>query len=166
MKQLSFRKYSIPVFSSALIALAVGFSSPFVAAAQTISASYCITGTGTGVDWGFAWEYDDGSTTTHLDGASQLPAGATCGDFAQAFADTMNMVAWPTNAYVVTVTGCCLTITMGSGWNWDDLWVGPVSNTTNCLVTTSGCSFNPTIALVEPPVGIDLRTWGTVKYRY
>jgi sugar lactone lactonase YvrE len=52
--------------------------------------------------------------------------------------------------------GICLSVT-------PELYVGPVNNPTSCKVTSSGCSYNPTIATVPstPSVPI-LNGWGVV----
>jgi hypothetical protein len=103
----------------------------------------------------FAWELKNGATVVCGNPAEPMVVGGTAVRIAASLAGGVTANC-PTN-YLSEANGDSLTI---YGNPQLDLWIG--SATANCLVGFNGCSFNPTIYLVEevvpaiPAVGLVL----------
>lgn len=157
---------SIPRTSLALALLVA--SVLFANLAQAGSATYCIEGNSTGKGWTFALECADGSTVVGggsvADGA--VPAGSTCATLAEAFVDLVNQAPgqgmW--TATLDPDNPCYFTVSNPLCASGDIRLTVTTEGIGSCTVGIGNpCSFNPTITLLEPPIPVELESWGRHK---
>jgi len=131
------------------------------------SATYCVSGSSTGIGWTFFLECEGGGTSVGggniVDGA--IPAGAPCSVLAQQFVDSTNVTGLGWTA-TLGPGDCCFTVSNPDCTDQNIRLSVQTAGTPLCTVTpTNPCTFNPTITQVGP-VAVEPNTWGRVKSRY
>lgn len=142
---------------------------PAAASAQGATATFCVTGTASPNHPPFMYTLEcdgAGSGGASIVGGA-IPAGSTCNTIVDlAFVGPINELEQnQANGWTATQSGCCFTVSNPNCAPGTIVMTITTGTGPPCVVTPSGCTFNPTITLA-PPTSVDGSTWGRVKAEY